>query len=74
MGEILDGFGVNGLVFLKLAIIIGMVLYVVFAFIILKQVKLMTDTLELGFEKPIKMFAKLHLLIAALILAFSLFI
>lgn len=74
IGSIFDGFGIQGLLFLKLAIIFALLLYIVFAFIVLKQVKLMTDTLEIGFESVIKVIAKLHLYAAILILIFSLFI
>lgn len=44
--------------------IIGLVLYLIFAIVVLRQVKLMTDTLEVGFEGPILAAAWLHLILA----------
>jgi len=54
--------------------IIGLVLYLIFAIVVLRQVKLMTDTLEVGFEGPILAAAWFHLILAlaTLITAFLL--
>jgi len=48
----------------KILILIALVLYTLFSGIMVRQVMLMTDTLEVGFETPIKIIAVLHLLFA----------
>lgn len=56
----------NSFIFIGVEIfaIVGLVLYLVFALVVLRQVKLMTDTLEVGFEGPILAAAWLHLILA----------
>ncbi len=44
------------------ALIMG--IYVVFALVVMKQTVVMTKTLEVGFEKPIKLLATIHLFLA----------
>lgn len=58
----------------KIGLIIFLFLYVVFAAIVIKQARLMTETLEVGFELQIKFIVFLHLIVsvATLILAFIL--
>ena len=46
-------------------------IYIVFAFVVVKQVKMMTDTLELGYEFYIKVLSYLHLAFAILVLFYS---
>lgn len=48
----------------EVAVIGASIFYIIFAFVILKQVNKMTQTLEVGFEAPIKFFALVHLLLA----------
>lgn len=45
-------------------VVFGFFIYIIFAFIVVKQVKLMTDTLELGFEKGIKLLSYFHLFLS----------
>jgi hypothetical protein len=59
---------------IKFAIVALMLVYLLFAFIVIKQVKLMTRTLKVGFETPVKMFAYFHFLFAVVVLLFSLFL
>ncbi|KKU10267.1 MAG: hypothetical protein UX13_C0016G0024 [Candidatus Woesebacteria bacterium GW2011_GWB1_45_5] len=42
-------------------------MYFIFALVVLKQVKLMTDTLQLGFEQFIKFLALAHLIFAVIV-------
>jgi hypothetical protein len=58
----------------KIAVIIGLVIYLIFAFIVMKQVNLMTETLEIDFEKPIKVVAIAHFIYALFVLIFALFV
>ncbi|HLE49077.1 MAG TPA: DUF5657 family protein [Patescibacteria group bacterium] len=61
----------TGFIILKIAAIVGMALYVVFAFVVLKQVNIMTQTLEVNFEKPLRIAAALHLFTAILVFIYS---
>jgi hypothetical protein len=58
----------------KIAVIIGLVIYAIFAFVVLKQVNLMIETLEIDFEKPIKSVAMAHFIYALFVLIFALFV
>jgi hypothetical protein len=42
-------------------------MYLVFAFVVTRQVKLMTRTLHLGFDAPAKFLAYFHLAFAVLV-------
>jgi hypothetical protein len=57
---------------IKIAVVFGLVIYIIFAFVVLKQVNLMTDTLEVDFEKPIKAVAIFHFIFAVFVLVFAL--
>lgn len=58
----------------KIFIIILMVMYLIFAFVVVRQVQLMTDTLEVGFESQLRFLSFIHLLFAIAVLVFSLII
>lgn len=45
----------------KIAALILLALYLVFALVVVRQTKLMTSTLNLGFETPIKILSYIHL-------------
>lgn len=53
-------------------ILLGM--YLIFALVIVKQVKMMTDTLQLGFESAAKTLSYLHLAFAVLVFLSALII
>lgn len=59
---------------IKILILVGLGIYCLFAGIIVRQVNLMTKTLEVGFETPIKLIAILHLLFALGTFLFALLI
>jgi hypothetical protein len=48
----------------KIAILFLCFFYIIFSLIVAKQVKVMTETLEIGFEKEISLIAKIHLVVA----------
>lgn len=54
----------------KLFFLFGIGIYVVFAIIVVRQVYLMTSTVIVGFETPIRMLVWVHLAIAAVIFLF----
>ena len=58
----------------KLGVIIFLVLYNIFAVIVVKQVRVMINTLEVGFEKPVVIISFVHLAISLFVLLFSLVI
>ena len=51
----------------KIAALILLAIYLVFALVVVRQVQLMTDTIEAGFEVPIRLFSYLHLAFAVII-------
>lgn len=52
----------------KIFAIFALLLYLVFALVVVRQIRLMTDTLEVGFETPIRILGYLHLALAVLVL------
>lgn len=74
MQELYPGFFSSSLLFLRGAIIVGLLLYAIFSLVILKQVFLMSETIDVGFVRPIKFLATLHLIATLFILVFALFI
>lgn len=60
-------FGVSVILVIKIAALILLSLYLVFALIIVRQIKLMTSTLILGYETPINMLGYIHLAFAVLV-------
>lgn len=60
--------------FVKIAILILLALYLVFALVVVRQTKLMTDTLQLGFEFPVRLLAYVHLAFAIFVFLTALII
>ena len=58
----------------KIIIIFGLSIYAIFSFVVVKQVNLMTETLQLGLESTIKVFAFLHFLVALTLIFISVFL
>lgn len=44
-------------------LIVGLLIYLVFALVVIRQTNQMTETLEVGFEAPIKILAWIHLFV-----------
>jgi hypothetical protein len=59
--------GFNGLILIKIVALVLMAMYLVFAFVVIRQVKLMTKTLQLGFETVAITLAYLHFAFAVLV-------
>lgn len=51
----------------KVFILIAFFLYIIFSFVVVRQVQLMTGTLEVGFETQLKIISYLHLAFAILV-------
>lgn len=58
----------------KVLFILSMGIYSIFAFVIIRQVDLMTKTLQLGLESTLKVFAYLHFLLAICLLLISILV
>ena len=60
--------------FVKIAVLILLALYLVFALVVVRQMKLMTSTLKLGFETPIRILSYAHLVFAVFVFLTALII
>lgn len=58
----------------KIFFVIGIAVYLIFSLVVIKQVNLMTATVSMGFEFPIKILAYLHLIFAIVVLLLALII
>ena len=57
---------------LKILVLVGIAIYVVFAAVVVKQVAIMISTVKVGFEGPIKLVSYLHFLFAVFVFLFAL--
>jgi hypothetical protein len=62
------------LFFVKYALIAFIVVYTVFALIVVRQVKVMNQTLDVGFEKSIFLISVMHLVFALIVLFLAIFL
>ncbi|HKC05002.1 MAG TPA: DUF5657 family protein [Patescibacteria group bacterium] len=60
--------GIQIWVVVKILAVILLGMYLIFSLVIVRQVKLMTDTLQLGFERTVRGLAFAHLAFAVLVL------
>lgn len=56
--------GIQVWLLIKIAALVLLGMYLIFAWVIVRQVRLMTDTLQLGFEAPVKVFSYIHMAFA----------
>ncbi len=63
--------GITVWIVIKFFLIILLSLYLIFSYVIIRQVQLMTATLEVGFETQLKFLAFAHFVFAAVVLIFS---
>ena len=66
--------GFNTWVLIKALALVLLAMYLVFAFVVTRQVGLMTRTLHLGFDAPAKFLAYFHLAFAVLVFFVALII
>lgn len=64
--------GISIWLIVKIFFLIALVIYLIFALVVIKQVNIMTDTLDLNFEVPVKILALAHFFfaLAVLVIAF----
>jgi len=73
MENILTG-SFNTWILIKALALVLLGMYLIFAFVITRQVKLMTSTLYFGFDTPAKILSYLHLAFAVLVFLTALII
>lgn len=66
--------GIQTWLVVKIAALILLGMYLVFSWVVVRQVRLMTDTLQLGFEGPVKFLAYIHLIFAVFVFLAALII
>lgn len=64
--------GVDFLILIRFFVLAFLVLYVLFALVIVRQVRLMSSTLDVGFEGPIKFLSLVHLAFAIAVAVYAL--
>jgi hypothetical protein len=74
MTEVLPIIGVSVWLIAKILVLIALAIYGIFAFVVLRQIQLMTDTLEVGFEAPVRMLGISHLIFSLVIFVLALII
>ncbi len=67
-------FDINIWFVAKLFVLFGLLVYIVFSFVMVKQVGLMLDTLDVNFEKPVRFIAYAHLLFSLFVFLLSIVI
>ena len=66
--------GINIWFLLKALSLVLLGMYIIFSLVVVRQVKLMTDTLQIGFETLAKTLAYIHLAFAVLVFLSALII
>jgi hypothetical protein len=66
--------GINIWIMVKILSLILLGMYLIFSLVVVRQVKLMTSTLSLGFESQIKLLSFIHLAFAILVFLVALII
>jgi len=56
---------------IKIFVLVSLSLYIIFAIVVIRQVQLMTDTLEVGFETQLRIASYIHFLFAVSVLIFA---
>jgi hypothetical protein len=72
--ETLPIIGISMWVIVKSFALVLLGMYLIFGLVVVKQVKMMTTTLQLGFEAPIIMLGYIHLVSAILVFLAALII
>jgi hypothetical protein len=64
--------GISVWFIVKIMFLIAIAVYDMFALVVLRQTQIMTDTLDMGYEAPVRFIAIIHLLIAFGVFALAL--
>jgi hypothetical protein len=66
--------GIQVWIIIKIAALVLLGIYLIFAWVIVRQVRLMTSTLQLGFEAPVKFLSYIHMAFAIFVFLSALII
>ena len=58
--------------FVEIFMIIGLLVYIVFSLVVVRQIQLMISTVEVGFEFPVKLLGIANLIFAIMVFIFAL--
>jgi hypothetical protein len=72
--ETLPLLGISVWLIAKFFVLFGLAIYIIFSLVVVRQVQLMVDTVEVGFEGPVKLLSYIHLVFAVLVFLFALII
>ncbi len=72
--DLIPLLGVSVWFIAKIFVVFAILLYVIFALVVVRQVQLMTDTLEVGFESQVRLLSFIHLLFAIAVLIFAIIV
>lgn len=62
----------NILPVVEIFMMIGLLVYIVFSLVVVRQIQLMTNTVEVGFEFPVKLLGIANLVFAIIVFIFAL--
>ena len=64
--------GLSVLPIIKIFVLIALAIYMIFSLVVIKQVQLMTDTIEVGFEVPLRVISIVHFIFAVAVFLLAL--
>lgn len=71
--DLIQTTNINYWIILKVGVLAFLFIYVIFSFIVVRQTRLMTETLDVDFDKVINIVAMGHLIVSITIFVLSLF-
>lgn len=74
MEPVIPVLGVSIWFIVKIFVLFGLLVYIIFSVVVVRQVNLMTETLRVGLETPLKIIALTHLILPVLVFLFALII
>ncbi len=72
--DIIPIIGISVWLVVKIFVLVALAIYLVFAMVVVRQVQLMTQTIKVGFEMPLKTLAYGHLVFALFVLLAALIV
>lgn len=74
MEPVIPVLGVSIWFIVKIFVLFALLVYIIFSVVVVRQVNLMTETLKVGLETPLRIIALTHLILAILVFLFALII
>jgi hypothetical protein len=72
--DIISEIESSALILIKIATLLFLLFYIVFAGVVIKQAKVMTETIQMGFEGPIRALVFVHFIFALVVLLLAIVI